>query len=74
MESNFYLKLSHYMNPRFNFNLSLLLDNYLEINKIKDESNKVISKHLAAYPEIIMTSSLKNNGIEILRTYLASFA
>ncbi len=45
-----------------------------EINKIKDESNKVISKHLAAYPEIIMTSSLKNNGIEILRTYLASFA
>ncbi len=48
--------------------------NIEEINKIKDESNKVISKHLAAYPEIIMTSSLKNNGIEILRTYLASFA
>ena len=48
--------------------------NIEEINKIKDESNKVISKHPAAYPEIIMTSSLKNNGIEILRTYLASFA
>ena len=48
--------------------------NIEEINKIKDESNKVISKHSAAYPEIIMTSSLKNNGIEILRTYLASFA
>ena len=48
--------------------------NVEEINKIKDESNKVISKHPAAYPEIIMTSSLKNNGIEILRTYLASFA
>ena len=48
--------------------------NIEEINKIKDVSNKVISKHSAAYPEIIMTSSLKNNGIEILRTYLASFA
>ena len=48
--------------------------NIEEINKIKDESNKVISKHPAAYPEIIMTSSVKNNGIEILRTYLASFA
>ena len=48
--------------------------NIEEINKTKDESNKVISKHPAAYPEIVMTSSLKNNGIEILRTYLASFA
>ena len=48
--------------------------NIEEINKIKDESNKFISKHPADYPEIIMTSSLKNNGIEILRTYLASFA
>ena len=48
--------------------------NIEEINKIKDESNKVISKHPAAYPEIIMTSSLKNKGIEILRTYLARFA
>ncbi len=48
--------------------------NIEEINKIKDESNKVISKHPAAYPEIIMTSSLKNEGVEILRTYLASFA
>ena len=48
--------------------------NIEEINKTKDESNKVISKHPAAYPEIIMTSSLKKNGIEILRTYLASFA
>ena len=48
--------------------------NIEQINKTKDESNKVISKHPAAYPEIIMTSSHKNNGIEILRTYLASFA
>ena len=48
--------------------------NIEEINKVRDVSNKVISKHPAAYPEIIMTSSLKNNGIEILRTYLASFA
>ena len=48
--------------------------NIEEVNKIRDISNKVISKHPAAYPEIIMTSCLKNNGIEILRTYLASFA
>ena len=48
--------------------------NIEEINKIKDQSNKVISKHPAAYPEIMITSSLKNNGIGLLRTYLASFA
>ena len=48
--------------------------NVEEINKIKEQSNKVISKHPAAYPEIMITSSLKNNGIGLLRTYLASFA
>jgi hypothetical protein len=41
---------------------------------MKDNSNKIISKYTAAFPEIIVTSSLKNNGIEMLRTYLASFA
>ena len=48
--------------------------NIEEIENIKDVSNKVISKHPAAYPEIMITSSLKNNGIDLLRTYLASFA
>ena len=45
-----------------------------EIIKVKDNSNKIISKYTAAFPEIMVTSSLKNDGIGILRTYLASFA
>ena len=45
-----------------------------EIIKVKDNSNKIISKYTAAFPEIMVTSSLKNNGIGTLRTYLASFA
>ena len=45
-----------------------------EIIKVKNNSNKIISKYTAAFPEIMVTSSLKNNGIEMLRTYLASFA
>ena len=45
-----------------------------EIEKIKDETSKIISKHAAAYPEIIITSSLKKEGISVLRTYLASLS
>ena len=45
-----------------------------EIEKIKDETSKIISKHPAAYPEIIITSSLKKEGISLLRTYLASLS
>lgn len=45
-----------------------------EIEKIKDETSKIISKHAAAYPEIIITSSLKKEGISLLRTYLASLS
>ena len=45
-----------------------------EMINMKDVTNKIISKHPAAYPEIMITSSLKNNGIDLLRTYLASFA
>ena len=45
-----------------------------EITKVKDNSNKIISKYTAAFPEIMLTSSLKNDGIGMLRTYLASFA
>ena len=45
-----------------------------EIEKIKDSTSKNISKHPAAYPEIIVTSSLKNDGIPTLRAYLASLS
>ena len=45
-----------------------------EIEKIKDSTSKNISKHPAAYPEIIVTSSLKNDGIPVLRAYLASLS
>ena len=45
-----------------------------EIEKIKDKISKNISKHPAAYPEIIVTSSLKSDGIPMLRAYLASLS
>ena len=45
-----------------------------EIERIKDSTSKNISKHPAAYPEIIVTSSLKNDGIPMLRAYLASLS
>ena len=45
-----------------------------EIEKIKGETSKIISKHPAAYPEIIITSSLKKEGISLLRAYLASLS
>ena len=45
-----------------------------EIEKMKDSTGKNISKHPAAYPEIIVTSSLKSNGIPMLRAYLASLS
>ena len=35
-KSNFYLNISHYLNPKFKFNLSLLAENYyLDLNYIK---------------------------------------
>ena len=45
-----------------------------ELKKVKEESYEIISKHPASYPEIMITSSLKNDGLSSLRTYLASFA
>ena len=45
-----------------------------EIEKIKNSTIKKISKYTAAYPEILVTSSLKSEGIPTLRTYLASLA
>ena len=45
-----------------------------EIEKMKDSTSKNISKHPAAYPEIIVTSSLTSDGIPMLRDYLASLS
>ena len=45
-----------------------------EISNIKEITNKIVSKHPASYPEIFVTSSLKNEGIPLLRTYLASLS
>ena len=45
-----------------------------EIEKMKDSTSKNISKHPAAYPEIIVTSSQKSDGIPMLRAYLASLS
>ena len=45
-----------------------------EIEKIKDSTSENISNHPAAYPEIIVTSSLKSDGIPMLRAYLASLS
>ena len=45
-----------------------------EITNIKEITNKIVSKHPASYPEIFVTSSLKNDGIPLLRTYLASLS
>ena len=42
-KSNFYLNLSNYLNPKFEFNLSLVAENYYlneEFNKVK----KIITK------------------------------
>ncbi|MDQ7071727.1 MAG: ribosome biogenesis GTP-binding protein YihA/YsxC [Rhodobacterales bacterium] len=39
---------------------------------VLDQVRKALSKHPAAYPEIILTSSEKGDGIEILRTTIAT--
>jgi GTP-binding protein len=45
-----------------------------ELAKVIDATQNVISKHPASFPEIMVTSSLKNDGLVLLRTHLASFA
>lgn len=37
-------------------------------------TTKLVSKHPAAHPEIIVTSSEKNEGMEVLRAIIAKFA
>ncbi|WP_371171241.1 ribosome biogenesis GTP-binding protein YihA/YsxC [Aliiroseovarius sp. 2305UL8-7] len=39
--------------------------------KVLDQVRKALSKHPAAYPEMILTSSEKGDGIEILRAIIA---
>ena len=46
----------------------------LQIEKIIKDTNSIISRHVAAYPEIFVTSSNKKVGIEDLRTHMAGFA
>ncbi len=38
-KSNFYFNLSNYLNPSFKFNLSLLVDNYLEMGDLNKSEN-----------------------------------
>ena len=43
-----------------------------EMDKILADTKAVLAKHPAAYPEIIMTSSETNSGLDILRTVIAT--
>ncbi len=45
-----------------------------ELEKVKKETEKTISKHAAAYVSVLATSSEKNVGIDILRAEIASLA
>jgi len=38
--------------------------------KILDQTRKALSKHPAAYPELVLTSSEKGDGIETLRSII----
>ena len=40
-QSNFYLNISHFLNPKFKFNLSLLAENYY-MNDSYEEAKKVL--------------------------------
>ena len=40
-KSNFYLNISHYLNPKFKFNLSLLAENYY-LNKDYTKTLKIL--------------------------------
>ena len=45
-----------------------------QIDKIIKGTNIKISRHVAAYPEIFVTSSETKDGIEYLRSHMAGFA
>ena len=44
-----------------------------ELEKVKQETAKIISKHPAAHPEMLITSSEKGEGIDLLRATIAQF-
>ena len=44
------------------------------LNKICEETETIIRKHVAAYPEILITSSVDGTGIELLRAHIARFS
>ena len=41
-------------------------------NKLIDQVSEALSKHPAAYPELVLTSSEKGDGIATLRSIIAS--
>ncbi len=43
-----------------------------ELDKILDQVRGKLSKHPAAYPELVVTSSEKGDGIDVLRTIIAT--
>ncbi len=45
-----------------------------QIETVKNATDQKISKHVAAYPEIYVTSSETKDGIDYLRAHLAGFA
>ena len=46
----------------------------LDMEKLLEKTHKEAAKHVAAHPNILVTSSVKSQGIEPLRTALASLA
>ena len=42
-----------------------------ELDKVTEATAKVLAKHPAAYPEIIVTSAEKGGGIDVLRATIA---
>jgi GTP-binding protein len=46
----------------------------VQIDKTVENTNTKIRRHVAAYPEIFITSSETKNGIEYLRAHMAGFA
>ena len=42
-----------------------------ELDKVLDQVRKALGRHPAAYPEIVMTSSEKGDGIPVLRAIIA---
>lgn len=45
-----------------------------DYSKVLEKTRKVLQKYPAAYPEIIVTSSEKGTGLDILRTTIATMA